>query len=196
MTENSRKTIIKALKIVFIILFIAFLVFDVLCAYLSIGDATNCSGFNILLIVLFPVTAFSALICLILALYKKKFRVLSIILSLMLSVGLVPFVKLTDAVVSKPYRQFTPEKWSECDYCYRQYMIKDLEKQYNIVGMKKEDVQALLGEASECFGNDNENFYEIVKTNVFMNFYIITYDDNGVVISAETGEHEMLMTLD
>lgn len=114
----------------------------------------------------------------------------------MLSVGLVPFVKLTDAVVSKPYRQFTLEKWSECDYCYRQYMIKDLEKQYNIVGMKKEDVQALLGEASECFGNDNENFYEIGKTNVFMNFYIITYDDNGVVISAETGEHEMLMTLD
>lgn len=182
-STKSKKIKRIVLKIVLFVLFIAFSIVNLFVSHTFTGDATTIRfDFYNVIWFLIIITVLS-LIFFIIALFRKKFRLLNVILSLILALSLFPSVLFTDSILSKQYQEFTPEKWSECDYHYRQYMIDDFENQYDIVGMKREDVQSLLGDTG-YYDEENQAYYEIGTAGVFNNFYIVTYDDNGIVTDA------------
>ena len=180
---KSVKTKSIILKVFLLVLFVAFSVCDFLIANLFVGDATMLSEYDRFLRISLLVLIVAAIVFFIIGLFKKKLRVLNIILSFVLAFSLIAVVVETDCTLSKPYCEFTPEKWSECRYHYRQYMISDLEERYNIVGMKREDVELLLGQTEIYPEETTQAYYWIGTASVFNNFYIITYNDNGVVVS-------------
>ena len=183
-TIKSVKTKSIILKVFLLVLFVAFSVCDFLIANLFVGDATMLSEYDRFLRISLLVLIVAAIVFFIIGLFKKKLRLLNIILSFVLAFSLIVIVVETDSALSKPYCEFTPEKWSECRYHYRQYMIEDLEKQYDIVGMKREDVESLLGQTENYPEESEQAYYWIGTASVFNNFYIITYDDNGIVSDA------------
>lgn len=77
---------------------------------------------------------------------------------------------------------FTPEKWSEnpnLRYC----MTKDLEEEYNIMGMEKDELTSLLG--APDFGAESKMIY-IIGINLIDPIYYEIALENGIVIGAKT----------
>ncbi|MBP9987953.1 MAG: hypothetical protein KBT46_00490 [Ruminococcus sp.] len=60
-----------------------------------------------------------------------------------------------------------------------------MEKQYKIIGLKKEDVHTLLGDPVGADDETNTEIYGIGTATVFNSFYEITYSADGIVSDAK-----------
>ena len=87
---------------------------------------------------------------------------------------------------------FTPERWSR-DKEHRHLMIKDLEREYDIIGMTDEEIISLLGEpentATLPTGTDAKCLsYYIASGYIDPVFYEIIFED-GVAVNTQKVEH-------
>ena len=64
-------------------------------------------------------------------------------------------------------------------------MIDDIKSKYRLIGMDVKEVKNILGENSYASPEDNEFYYEIGQEFPGYKKFIITYDGNSKVTSAE-----------
>ncbi len=124
-----------AIAIASVFIFSLFLEFD--CA-LFISHCLSAFCFFIL-----PIAAFFTPILLKLS-KDTSFRyfLCSSLISLLIYILILLTVRFSGYVY---LGQFTPEKW-EKHYSYRKFMFEDLQKDYQLQGMTKDELQELLGE--------------------------------------------------
>lgn len=76
---------------------------------------------------------------------------------------------------------FTVEKWGNEDYTELRYlMIDDLEQEYDLIGMDKEEVIDLLGDEGDY---DRTLRYEVQRGWLDQEFFCLSYDENGKITS-------------
>jgi len=79
-------------------------------------------------------------------------------------------------------KDFTVDKWN--NYVdFRYLMVDDLEKEYNFVGMSKEEVFDILGEYDYC--NDTSMRYLIRYIWLKDEYFYLFYDENGIITNTE-----------
>ena len=152
-----------------------------------IGPAISSGKYSHLGENLTSIILIAAYLCACITIFFKKKRLVSGIVSFLLVIGIIPALSIANTViVAKEYQTFNQEIWNDPEYynC-RQYMIDDIKSKYGLVGMDVKEVKNILGENSYDSPEDNEFYYEIGQEFPGYKKFIITYDDNGNVTSAE-----------
>lgn len=102
----------------------------------------------------------------------------------------------TEFGVKAYFTSFTVNKWANFPD-NRYLMIDDLENNYNIIGMSKDEVESLLGSSYLQNGyyngrqlSDNVETwtYGIKKEFLADKYYMLVYDRNGIVTETDTGK--------
>lgn len=78
-------------------------------------------------------------------------------------------------------KSFSKSKWN--NYANLRYiMVDDLEKNYNLIGKKTNDVKKLLGKPDSSFKIDKSMCY-FIKGEFFLNsyYYCLEYDENNII---------------
>ena len=120
--------------------------------------------------------------------FKKKFYKSILYSVLSVIIYLIILISITFGI-RQYFKTFSTEKWSNENWnSFRYLMIDDLEDTYDLVGMTKEEVRALLGEEDvelEWLITDYAIGYSV--RNGFMDwyYYYIYLDENDVVIRTE-----------
>lgn len=152
-----------------------------------IGPAISSGKYSHLGENLTSIILIAAYLCACITIFFKKKRLVSGIVSFILIISVIPALGVANTVVAaKEYQTFNQEIWNDPEYynC-RQYMIDDIKSKYGLVGMDVKEVKNILGENSYDSPEDNEFYYEIGQESPGYKKFIITYDDNGNVTSAE-----------
>ena len=152
-----------------------------------IGPAISSGKYSHLGENLTSIILIAAYLCACITIFFKKKRLVSVIVSFILIISVIPALGVANTViVAKEYQTFNQEIWNDPEYynC-RQYMIDDIKSKYGLVGMDVKEVKNILGENSYDSPEDNEFYYEIGQESPGYKKFIITYDDNGKVTSAE-----------
>ena len=152
-----------------------------------IGPAISSRKYGHLGEIIAAVILVLAYLCTCTAIFAEKKRLIGGIVSFLLIIGIIPALSIANTViVAKEYQTFNQEIWNDPEYynC-RQYMIDDIKSKYGLVGMDVKEVKNILGENSYDSPEDNEFYYEIGQESPGYKKFIITYDDNGNVTSAE-----------
>ena len=120
--------------------------------------------------------------------FKKKFYK-SIIYSMFSVIIYLIILVIITFGIRQYFKTFSTEKWSNENWNgFRYLMVEDLEEKYDLVGMTKEEVQAILGQEDvelEMLVTDYAIGYSV--RNGFMDwyYYYIYLDENDVVIRTE-----------
>ena len=127
-------------------------------------------GIEILCFFILPIAAF--LVPIIIKLIKKtSFK--SFLCSALLSLLVYSLILLTVRFSCYVYLgQFTPEKW-EKHYLYRNFMFEDLQKDYQLQGMTKDELEKLLGKPLSSNENELVYYYSysfLDETNIYFVF--------------------------
>ena len=152
-----------------------------------IGPAVSSGKYSHLGEIIAAVILVLAYLCVCVAIFVEKKRLIVGIVSFLLIIGVIPALSVANTViVAKEYLTFNQKIWNDHEYynC-RQYMIDDIKSKYGLVGMDVKEVKNILGESSCDSPEDNEFYYEIGQKFPGYKKFIITYDDNGKVTSAE-----------
>lgn len=109
-------------------------------------------------------------------LLKKEFyqSVLLSLISILLYFAAIGFLHI--GIVSN-MKEFTPEKWNDNNNL-RYLMVEDMENQYAFVGMKKREVQELLGDQEEY---NNRLTYYIKSRWLTSYYYCLDLDESDTV---------------
>ena len=76
------------------------------------------------------------------------------------------------------------EKWNNANYTeLRYFMIDDLEREYPLIGMQKEEVIEILGKEPDY---DHSLCYHIRSVSIDSYQYCLSYEENGTI----TGTYE------
>lgn len=151
-----------------------------------IGPAISSGKYSHLGEIIAAVILVLAYLCVCIAIFVEKKRLISGIVSFLLVIGIIPALGVANTVVAaKEYQTFNQEIWNDPEYynC-RQYMIDDIKSKYGLIGMDVKEVKSILGENSYDSPEDNEFYYEIGQEFPGYKKFIITYDDNSKVTSA------------
>lgn len=182
-----KKSLKITLKILLAILFAGIFCGIYYIAKLSfIGPAISSGKYSHLGENLTSIILIAAYLCACIAIFAEKKRLVSGIVSFLLIIGIIPALSIANTViVAKEYQTFNQEIWNDPEYnnC-RQYMIDDIKSKYGLIGMDVKEVKNILGENSYDSPEDSEFYYEIGQEFPGYKKFIITYDDNGKVISA------------
>lgn len=182
-----KKSLKITLKILLAILFAGIFCGIYYIAKLSfIGPAISSGKYGYLGEIIAAVILVLAYLCTCIAIFFKKKRLVSGIVSFLLIIGIIPALSIANTViVAKEYQTFNQEIWNDPEYynC-RQYMIDDIKSKYRLIGMDVKEVKNILGENSYDSPEDNEFYYEIGQEFPGYKKFIITYDGNRKVISA------------
>ena len=131
-------------------------------------------GIEILCFFILPIAAF--LVPIIIKLSKDtsfRYFLCSSLISLLIYILILLTVRFSCYVY---LGQFTPEKW-EKHYLYRNFMFEDLQKDYQLQGMTKDELQELLGEPR--FADEDELVY----------YYAYSFlDDYDIYFKLEDGK--------
>lgn len=77
-------------------------------------------------------------------------------------------------------KSFSKSKWN--NYANLRYiMVDDLEKNYNLIGKKTNDVKKLLGKPDSSFDSDKSMCYFVKSKWLDSYFYCLEYDENNVI---------------
>ena len=108
--------------------------------------------------------------------YSTLIIILYIIILFILTFGIINY-----------FKTFTKEKWINEDWHnFRYLMIEDLEKQYNLIGMNKEEIYQILGEEDRKSNEDDRTLYYSIKNGFFEgDYYIINLNDENIVTDIE-----------
>lgn len=190
--KKQHKPMKNGLKITLKIL-LAILFAEIFCgiyyiAKLSfIGPAISSGKYGHLGEIIAAVILVLAYLCTCIAIFAEKKRLIGGIVSFLLVIGIIPALSIANTVVAaKEYQTFNQAIWNDPEYfnC-RQYMIDDIKSKYKLVGMDVEEVKNILGDSYYDFPEDNKFYYEVGQEFPGYKKFIITYDDNGKVTSAE-----------
>ena len=185
---NKKKGLKITLKILLAILFAGIFCGIYYIAKLSfIGPAISSGKYGHLGEIIAAVILVLAYLCTCIAFFAEKKRLIGGIVSFLLVIGIIPALSIANTViVAKEYQTFNQEIWNDPEYynC-RQYMIDDITNKNNFVGMDIREVKDILGfDCYELF-ESNTFYYEVGQEFPGYKKFIITYDDNGNVTSAE-----------
>lgn len=78
-------------------------------------------------------------------------------------------------------KSFSKSKWNNYDNL-RYIMVDDLEKNYNLIGKKTNDVKKLLGKPDSSFDSDKSMCYFVKSKWLDSYFYCLEYDENNIII--------------
>ena len=191
MTAKNKKSIIFALKI------LALLVFIVVCIglYLVFGfifaaDSLNYGEYGYIGKIILAAVLVASAALLAFTLFGKTGkvkRIIALIACAALVASFFPLLDVTDKMCAKPYTEFSPENWNRTAQIHPnllQYMVPDLEEKYNLVGMDISEVDKLLD--LENWGPSNygrEYYHRIGSAHTFL---VICYNESGKVTKVET----------
>lgn len=120
--------------------------------------------------------------------FKKKFYK-SIIYSMFSVIIYLIILVIMTFGIRQYFKTFSTEKWSNENWnSFRYLMIDDLEDTYDLVGMTKEEVRALLGEEDvelEWLITDYAIGYSVRDGFMEGYYYYIYLDENDVVVRTE-----------
>ena len=153
-----------------------------------IGPAISSGKYSHLGEIIAAVILILAYLCVCIAIFVEKKRLIGGIVSFILIISVIPALSIANTViVAKEYQTFNQEIWNDPEYynC-RQYMIDDIKSKYRLIGMDVKEVKNILGENSYDSPEDNEFYYEIGQEFPGYKKFIITYDENGKVTKVET----------
>lgn len=121
--------------------------------------------------------------------FKKRFYKSVCYSSLMVIIYIFILLLLTFGI-KKYFNTFTTEKWSNDNWHgFRYLMIEDLEKQYNLIGMKKEEIYQILGKEDRTLKefDDNSSLCYSMRNGFFEgDYYIIILNDENIVTDIQT----------
>ncbi len=166
-----------------IIFGIIYYLFWILLAYLSFIVNMLDGVINLFSSVLFIISIFIIPILFILLpfIFKKLLKkewykafVYSFIINVIYIIIIVPVIRF--GIISY-MKSFSIKKWNNYDNL-RYLMIDDLEKNHNLIGMKKDDVNKLLGKEDSNY----EGMCYFVKSEFLDSyFYCLKYDENNII---------------
>lgn len=185
---EKRKNLKIAIKKTVLLFFLAVIDFAVLAFFRDFiaGDAINYGDYKYIATIITLSTFGLSFVLMIVAFFSKKGKRLATIFCVVLIVSALPIMRCANLICSLPYREFTAEKWNNNEYIYcRHFMIDDFEKNYKLVGMDIKEVKNILGEDYYYSPQDNKLYYNIGRDFLEHTKYVISYDDNGKVTSAE-----------
>lgn len=120
--------------------------------------------------------------------FKKKFYK-SVCYSALIIILYILLLFLLQFGIRNYFNTFTKEKWiNENWHGFRYLMIEDLEKQYNLIGMNKEEIYQILGEEDRKLNefNDNKSLCYSMRNGFFEgDYYIIILNDEDIVIDID-----------
>lgn len=188
---DKKKGMKIALKIIFLIVFVAFTAgLYFLFGIFAVGDSIIYGEYGYIGKIILATVLVASAALLALALFGKTGkvkRVIALIACAVLIASFFPLLDVTDKLCAKPYTKFSPENWNRTAQIHPnrlQYMVPDLEEKYNLVGMDISEVDKLLD--LESWGPSNygrEYYHRIGSAHTFL---VICYDENGKVTKVET----------
>ena len=185
---ENKKGLKNILKILLAILFAGiFLGIYFIVWFCFIDPAISSGKHNNLGECITAVILIAAYLCVCIAIFSEKKRLVSGIFSFFIVICIIPALSIANTViVAQEYQIFNQAIWNDPEYfnC-RQYMIDDIKSKYKLVGMDVEEVKNILGDSYYDFPEDNKFYYEVGQEFPGYKKFIITYDDNGKVTSAE-----------
>lgn len=114
-------------------------------------------------------------------LFKKEWYkafLYSFIINIIYVIIVVPVIRF--GIISY-MKSFSDTKWDNYDNL-RYIMVDDLEKNYNLIGKKTNDVKKLLGKPDSSFDSDKSMCYFVKSKWLDSYFYCLEYDENNVII--------------
>ena len=121
--------------------------------------------------------------------FKKKFYKSICYSALIIIVYILMLLVLTFGIRNY-FKTFTTEKWTNNNWHgFRYLMIQDLEKQYDLIGMKKEEIYKILGKEDRNLNefDDNSSLCYSMRDGFFEgDYYIIILNDEGIAIDIKT----------
>ena len=77
-------------------------------------------------------------------------------------------------------KSFSVKNWNNY-HNLRYLMVDDLEKNYNLIGKKTNDVKKLLGEPDSSFDIDKSMCYFAKSEWIDSYYYCLEYDENNII---------------
>lgn len=177
--DKMKKTILNIVSVMLFYLFgiIGFFLFFVFFGVFGVIDYYSAILFDICFIWL-PIIILGLPIILIVFFRKGLYR--SILNTIILSAAYFLFVFTVNFGICKYMSSYTFEKWCNDSYHGLRYlMIEDLEKKYDFIGMRKEDVIEILGKEYE---NEDYIYYFIRSEWLKTYYYCLQYDSNNIIV--------------
>ena len=186
---DKKKGMKIALKIIFLIVFVAFTaVLYFFFGIFAAGDSIIYGEYGYI----GKVILVASIVSLAFAMFGKITKAKKIIASIVCAVLIVlikPAMNVAEKICAKPYTEFSVENWYKVVQIspnLRQYMLPDLEEKYEIVGMNVSEVIELLGDGdwTEDIHERNIRYYRVGSSFPGAKFYVIKNNENGKVFEA------------
>ncbi len=120
--------------------------------------------------------------------FNKKFYK-SVCYSALMIIFYILLLFLLQLGIRNYFSTFTKEKWTnENWHGFRYLMIEDLEKQYDLIGMNKEEIYQILGEEDRKlyeFNDSNSLCYSMRNGFFEGDYYIVILNDEDIVIDID-----------
>ena len=190
---DKKKGMKIALKIIFLIVFVAFTAgLYFLFGIFAAGDSIIYGEYGYIGKIMLAVILVASIVSLAFAMFGKITKAKKIIASTVCAVLIVlikPAMNVAEKICAKPYTEFSVENWDKVVQIspnLRQYMLPDLEEKYEIVGMNVSEVIELLGDGdwTEDIHERNIRYYRVGSSFPGAKFYVIKNNENGKVFEA------------
>lgn len=181
-----KKTIINVILSIFLVLFWIGILF-VSAMLLLISDIFSRFGQGILIITSVLIYIMALVVPIV---FRKKLTAFqSLPLTMIISAILAVIINIVILLGAKMYiSEYSKEKWDKYPRL-RVYMVDDLEREHQIIGMSEEEVKYLLGEPGDV-PEWGQHRYEYYAGESIADPY--TYDvlfENGVAVETRVWEH-------
>lgn len=177
-----------ALKVIGLLFFLIAVAFLILCGTVryTCGYGALYYGKYSALGIYPPIIGLAASIVLfIIAVFGKKGRKVCGVICAAIIVLTFPYIDGLDYILSKPYKTFSTSTWN-ADYHFRHYMIDDLEKKYDLVGMDIEEVKKILSGPDIMYTKEAGYIYFFIGNEyLWHKTYEIHYNSDGKVTSTK-----------
>lgn len=179
----------KSQIVITIICYIIFIMIWLICGFYGFICVLFSNVMPSSVKIIFVVLAFAIIVY---PIFGKQKNPKCAYIAIILTISVVFLFCLSYYGFFKYYSDFTPQKWNSVNQDLRQYMIDSLEKKYNIIGMKQEEVTGLLGtpdysQDSEYRPDDYQRcYYEYIINYAMIDpvMYRINFE-NGTAIFTE-----------
>lgn len=183
--KQRSRTALKVIGLLFFLIAVAFLTLCGTVRYTCGYGALYYGKYSALGIYPPIIGLVASIVLFIIAVFGKKGRKVCGVICAAIIVLTFPYIDGLDYILSKPYKTFSTSTWN-VDYRFRHYMIDDLEKKYDLVGMDIEEVKKILSGPDIMYAQEAGYIYFFIGNEyLWHKTYEIYYNSDGKVTSTK-----------